>query len=67
LAVGVVEVGFTFWAVEEGGDEFAGNLGVGGDGDVHGIDDWVLERSDFADQIRGEMLGDGVNLKIIST
>lgn len=49
LSVGVVEIGFAVWAVEEVGDEFAGYFWVFGYGDLDSVDGWILKRSNFAD------------------
>jgi hypothetical protein len=43
LAVGIVEVGFSIWAVEELTYELAGKLWIRRDGDLKGIDDWIFE------------------------
>jgi hypothetical protein len=66
LAVGVVEVGLAVWGFEKLGYKVAGYLGVVGDGDLTSINDWILERCDFADEVLGKMFSDVIDLLIVS-
>lgn len=66
LAVGVVEVGLALWAVEEGGYELAGCFGVRGDRNFEGIDCWILQGCNLADQVEGKVFGDAMDLFVVS-
>jgi hypothetical protein len=53
LAIGIVEIGLSIWAVEELAYEFAGKLWIRGYGDLKGIDDWIFKGCDLADEVLG--------------
>ena len=66
LTVGVLQVGFPGWAIEEGGDEFASRFWIGRDGDPEGVDCRIAKGCDLADKVSGQVRSYVVDLGVVS-
>lgn len=62
LAIRVFKIRLAVWAIEEISDELAGYLWVLGYGYLYRVNGWGFERGNLANQVRWQVLSDGVYL-----